>query len=154
MLRTPSAVRARDPILDIVAKVNDNEVGAKLLRDGVLEIGHFSGDLIIFGSNGDLDRSYFEIGSLNSYGVCDDPEQFLSDFGELLDKDERELCVTVTHVKKNPANATFKGGGGGWRWHKWGPYIGKGEPTMEYLDDEEGFEDGVYVYHVYDVTGL
>jgi hypothetical protein len=56
-----------------------------------------------------------------------------------------------THVPKEPENA---GRGGGWRWHKWGPYIGKGEPTTEYLDDEDGFADGVYVYHFYVVDNV
>ena len=69
----------------------------------------------------------------------------------MLEKDRRHLTLTLTHVPKELENA---GKGGGWRWHKWGPYVGKGEPTMEYLDDEDEFADGIWVYHVFDVTGL
>ena len=30
--------------------------------------------------------------------------------------------------------------GGGWRWHKWGEYIGKHNPQYEYLDHESGID--------------
>jgi hypothetical protein len=36
---------------------------------------------------------------------------------------------------------------GGWRWHKWGPYIGTHEKQFEYLADEEGIER-VFCYHI------
>lgn len=89
------------------------------------------------------DHGYF-----NSYGVCDSPEQLMEFVGDLLDQDEREFVVSVTHIpkKKQPAK-------GGWRWHKWGPYIGTGKSQCEYLSDEPGFEDGVFVYHVYQLGG-
>mgnify|MGYP000984510367 FL=1 len=54
-------------------------------------------------------------------------------------------------MPKNPDN---KGKGGGWRWHKWGEYLGNGTPTCEHLDDEDEFNDGVYVYHMYIVDGV
>ena len=28
----------------------------------------------------------------------------------------------------------------GWRWHKWGEYIGKHTPQYEYLSDEKGID--------------
>lgn len=85
-----------------------------------------------------------------AYGVCDSPEQFISLFRDTLEADERTFVVSFAHIKKKPENA---GKGGGWRWHKWGPYIGSGKPEYEYLDDEDGFDDGVCVYHVYQVAG-
>lgn len=84
------------------------------------------------------------------YGVCDTPQQFIHRYRNLLEKDERTFVVSFGHIAKDPSNA---GEGGGWRWHKWGGYIGDGCPQCEYLDDEEGFDDGVYVYHVYQVAG-
>ncbi len=84
----------------------------------------------------------------NSYGVCDSIEQFMSLAGDLLDKDTRSFVVTFMHIEKEPNS-----GGGGWRWHKWGPYIGKGTPTCEYLDDEEGFADGVFCYSIIQIAG-
>jgi hypothetical protein len=88
--------------------------------------------------------------SLNCYGVCDSPEQFDAKYGEALRGCPIDLCVTFVHVEKDPTN---KWKGGGWRWHKWGEYIGAGEPTQEYLDDEELFPDGVYTFHIYEVLG-
>ena len=84
------------------------------------------------------------------YGVCDSPQQFIDRFKKLLEEDERTFVVSFGHIKKEPEKA---GKGGGWRWHKWGRYIGDGKPQCEYLDDEEFFADGVYVYHVYQVDG-
>ena len=36
---------------------------------------------------------------------------------------------------------------GGWRWHKWGEYIGKHTIQYEYLDQEEGI-DFVFVWEL------
>lgn len=85
-------------------------------------------------------------GCFNCYGVCDSPDQFLKMVGELLKADARTFTVAFTYVPKSAEKH-------GWRWHKWGPYIGTGKPTMEYLNDEEGFADGVWTYHVYQIGG-
>jgi hypothetical protein len=39
---------------------------------------------------------------------------------------------------------------GGWRWHKWGKYIGDQNPMCEYIADEPEI-DFVYVYNLYKV---
>ena len=39
---------------------------------------------------------------------------------------------------------------GGWRWHKWGQYIGKYEPKCEYLYDEESI-DYVYCFTILEI---
>lgn len=36
----------------------------------------------------------------------------------------------------------------GWRWHKWGPYLGKHTPKCEYLDEEKNI-DYVLLWHLY-----
>lgn len=82
------------------------------------------------------------------YGVCDSIEQFLQRYQELLENSEKNYAISFSHIAKKPEN---KGNGGGWRWHKWGGYIGDGTPEHEYLDDEEGFNDGVCIYHVYQI---
>lgn len=118
---------------------------------GCYIITHFNGEYLL-GKELPLNQSYPELpGSLNSYGVCDTPYQFLTYEKDLLENDPRPFIIFFTHIEKDPEN---KGKGGGWRWHKWGPYVGEHTPTKEYLDDEDGFEDGVYVYHILDVTGL
>jgi len=111
----------------------------------------YNGNLDIWNANAPFNQDCFVINDFNNYGVCDSPEQFAEDFKELIESDPRPMVVMFTHVAKDVSN---KGLGGGWRWHKWGPYVGKGTPTREYLDDEEGFNDGVYVYTVYDVVGV
>lgn len=68
-----------------------------------------------------------------SYGVCDSPEQFLSKFGGILDSAVRRFVVSLTPVWR--ANQPCEGG---WRWHKWGPYVGDHDPQHEYLYDDEG----------------
>lgn len=83
------------------------------------------------------------------YGVVDSPKQFQTKFSESLESDSRQLLVSVAHIPKDSSN---KGKGGGWRWHKWGQYLGDGHPRQEYLDDEDKFENGVWVFNVYDLT--
>ena len=152
MLKTPSLRGRGDPILEAIALAGGRFTGYRQIREGVLEIGSFSGDLLIWGRNAPHHHmGYPEVEGLkNPYGVCDSPQQFLKKYEALLEQDERTFVVTFTHVAKDPGN---KFQGGGWRWHKWGPYIGEGEPTQEYLDDEEKFDQGVYCYHVYQIDG-
>ena len=81
----------------------------------------------------------------SSWGVCDSPAQFKdTPLYARMASDPRPMCVFFVHVAKDPDSE-----GGGWRWHKWGQYIGLGTPSCEYLDDEEKFDDGVYTYHAY-----
>ena len=88
-------------------------------------------------------EQYPELGEFNCYGVCDDYRQVLGQCPEL-EATGREFAITVTPVvKANQAES------GGWRWHKWGPYIGTQTPTTEYLYDEPEIEK-VYCYHIYE----
>lgn len=82
---------------------------------------------------------------VNCYGVCDSPQQFIDKFGKRLEADPRQFVICFTRVRKADQYEH-----GGWRWHKWGPYVGKGRPTTEYLYDEPKFEE-VYCYHIYHV---
>ena len=114
------------------------------------------GDRVLAGATGcrgnyTYEKSYFDIGELNSYGVIDSPEQFREKFEPLLANHSSQITVFFYHVEKYPEN---KGNRGGWRWHKWGPYLGDGNPEYEYLDDEDGFDEGVYVFHMYLVDGV
>ena len=85
---------------------------------------------------------------LNSYGVSPNLETIESIVCARLENEKDTYVVTALHVLKDPNNY---GKGGGWRWHKWGEYIGtdpKVQPTTEYLDNEDGFKDGVWCYHI------
>jgi hypothetical protein len=139
------------PIFGVHQVVNTDEYG---VIHGLYEIGHFNGDHLLWDRTPeDYERHLYpriEHGgsTLYPYGVCDNPLQFYKKFYQHIVTDQRRLAVFFTHVLKEPQKA---GCGGGWRWHKWGDYVGEGKPTTEYLDDEQGFDDGIYCYHMYEV---
>jgi hypothetical protein len=81
--------------------------------------------------------------SFNEYGVCDSPEQFMEKYGKELKELPEEFCVAFTRVDRCDQEER-----GGWRWHKWGEYVGNGEITTEYLYDEPNF-NYVYCFSVY-----
>lgn len=78
---------------------------------------------------------------LQIYGIADNIEQIKKLYEKVLDKSKDYVCLATPIVK---------GENGGWRWHKWGPYIGTQKPTAEYLDEEELINQ-VFVYHIHEV---
>lgn len=78
-----------------------------------------------------------------SYGVCDNYEQIIEKY-KILTTSESLFSIVITPMIKNEQPES-----GGWRWHKWGSYIGEHEITSEYLYDEEDIEK-VYVFHIYE----
>jgi len=81
----------------------------------------------------------------DNYGVCDNHRQILAHYPELQGCTDRNFVVFMTPIIK--AEEPEKEG---WRWHKWGSYIGEYEPRCEYIHDEPEIEK-VYVYHIYEV---
>jgi hypothetical protein len=77
-----------------------------------------------------------------TYGVADTIEQIKEYYKEEVESKNDKYCLALTPVWQEKEN---KGKGGGWRWHKWGEYIGKLNPQCEYLDDEEFGDDFQYV---------
>lgn len=147
-----------DPIIAILAGIGDSDTPFTELEVGSYLINHFSFEHVILGdweTYPELGKEIIAKGVLNPsmglyefgpYGVCDGPEQFWeTELGKFIRESDRPFCVSFTHVAKADQPPD-----GGWRWHKWGSYIGKGEPQCEYLYDEEGFEDGIYTYHVFE----
>lgn len=85
----------------------------------------------------------------NQYGVADNIEQIKEHYKEWFEKSDWVIAITPVYQEKENA-----GKGGGWRWHKWGDYIGKLDPQHEYLDDEDFGDDWqgyVLCYHIYPV---
>jgi hypothetical protein len=65
---------------------------------------------------------------------------------------ETALRLSICHLATISVVTIVKGTEeSGWRWHKWGEYIGLGKPTREYLNDEPEFADGIYTYHIFEV---
>jgi hypothetical protein len=161
MLKNPSSFK-NSSILDALAEAISGQpnFSPNILEEGFAVIPHFSGDILIWGRNSpEMYMGYPEFHHpdaskyddyLYAYGVVDTPQQFIERFKDTLQKDERTFFVTFTHIEKDRSN---RGQGGGWRWHKWGPYIGNYGHECEYLDDEDGFENGVYTYHIYQIDG-
>lgn len=105
------------------------------------------------GEQGKEDLSLFDIyafyklamyGDLHhvEYGVCDNADQILSKWRHLEAGNQRHF-ITLTPVcrKDQPARD-------GWRWEKWGEYIGQQVSTADYLYDEKDIER-VFVFHIF-----
>jgi hypothetical protein len=130
-----------DPITDMISKMNGNDIGPKKLCQGVYLIGHFSLDNMIK-PKPEFDKRYPDLNGFNSYGVCDNYNQVLSECHLLVESD-RKFVMSVTPILKSKQEER-----GGWRWHKWGPYIGiQKRSGCEYLYDEPDIEK-VFCYHI------
>lgn len=121
---------------------------------GIFLIPHFNGKHILPGKWEEwpklhtAGRDPFEAMSddnwTNCYGVCDDVQQLLDRCPMLVNDPDREFAITLTEVRRDEQPSE-----GGWRWHKWGPYIGAHDPQCEYLYDEVGIER-VLFYQVFE----
>lgn len=67
----------------------------------------------------------------NDYGVADDVDQVLKYYKTYIDDKDRKFAIIITPVLRSEEPSD-----GGWRWHKWGEYIGNQNPSSEYLYDE------------------
>lgn len=124
-------------MLNAIAALNGNNPTATELRSGVYEIGHFGSSHWPQGYN------HYAETTVGPYGVCDSAEQLLSKCPEL-EASDRQFIVTLTPITKATQPPE-----GGWRWHKWGEYIGTQDPQCEYLHDEPSIEK-VCVFHIYE----
>lgn len=132
----------------ILAVIAGGDPSAKKLRQGFYEINHFSFNYMT--PKAKLANEYPDFmgdpDDLYAYGVCDSPDQFAEKFAVTLEADPRHFCVSFTKIAKADQSPD-----GGWRWHKWGPYVGTQERSgTEYLYDEPTIEV-VYVYHILEV---
>ena len=75
------------------------------------------------------------------YGVCDTPEQVVMRYG--LDELPGKFVVTFVRIRKDEEPQRD-----GWRWHKWGPYIGTQHPRCEYIADEPDIQE-VFTFHIH-----
>lgn len=77
-----------------------------------------------------------------TYGVADNVEQIKEYYKEEISDENDKYVIALTPVwqEREKRGTRF-----GWRWHKWGKYIGKLNPQCEYLDDEDFGDDFEYV---------
>jgi hypothetical protein len=85
---------------------------------------------------------------VSQYGVADNIEQIKKFYKKQIKSKKEKFCIALSPVWQDREN---RGKGGGWRWHKWGTYIGELNPQHEYLDDEDFGENFEYVicFHLY-----
>jgi ribonucleotide reductase alpha subunit len=86
---------------------------------------------------------YFD-NTVECYGVADNIEQIKEFYKDQI-ASNNPIVISVTEINKNTQPED-----GGWRWHKWGQYIGTMEPQCEYIYDEPEI-DSVFVFHAYSV---
>jgi hypothetical protein len=129
------------------AKVSDV---FKKLDEGVYEFYDVNTpDNVIDPSQNLIDYEIMENGFYHSfpYGVCDNYKQIIErdeDAIACINSDDHFIIVLCKISKKDQPDV------GGWRWHKWGKYIGDQHPMCEYIADEPEI-DFVYVYNLYKV---
>lgn len=81
------------------------------------------------------------------YGVADNLEQVIDFYNTNEDGFFKGNHVISTFEVHKDVEAPYCG----WRWHKWGPYIGTQEPRCEYLNNEPEIEK-VICFHIYKVN--
>lgn len=120
----------------ILGAVSGGRKGRRVEK-GVYEIHHFGSSAFLR----DFEE-YHQVGDIYSYGVCDSLENLKERCPELESGEDRYV-VTLTPVLREDEPE-----GGGWRWHKWGEYIGNQNPQHEYLYHDRHI-DRVFVFHIY-----
>ena len=123
----------------------DSQVNVIMLFPGIYETNlNFNYTLKYFSNNKPKKEWNNIFENENSYGICDNYEQILQYYPELNSLDRKFIISMTPIIKKDESEKD------GWRWHKWGEYIGNQNPQHEYLYDEEGIEK-VYCYHIYEI---
>lgn len=81
-----------------------------------------------------------------TYGVADNLEQVVNFYNKNEDGYFKgNHVIFCGKVVKNPDEPCS-----GWRWHKWGPYIGTQNPKCEYINDEPEITE-VIVFSIYKI---
>lgn len=152
-------ISVRDPLMATITAViaggNSGGTQPQRLQEGVYEMAHWSLEHWVREDLG----AYTEYPKTSDwsgidwddwiwrarYIVCDSPEQAVAFWSDHAEDPDTEWVIAVTPILKSECDPV-----GGWRWHKWGDYIGEQNPQCEYLFDEPEIEK-VYTAHIYRV---
>lgn len=130
-----------DSLLSMVAMLNNHRVDTQRIAQGMYLIGHWNFDSITHVKM----NAYPDLpDDMSCYGVCDTPLQVV-DKALWLIASPTKYVVSFVKISKSEQPA-----GNGWRWHKWGEYIGDQQPQCEYIADEPTIDE-VYTYHIYEI---
>lgn len=132
-----------DPLFKIMARINKVSSNSEVItyQDGIYENPYYP-------FNGDHWSKSMGIKIIDewvAYGVADNYEQILEHYPFEVNNPKSNYVIILTEVRKDNQPSD-----GGWRWHKWGEYIGTQNPQYEYLYDEKDIEK-VYCYHIYEI---
>lgn len=131
-----------DSILALAA--GDGPVQPERIGHGMYLAGHWNvADMVIGGTRQRWKEEVSERLDIQKCGVCDTPEQAMKH----LALEDRPEPFFVSFVRIRRADQPLEGG---WRWHKWGDYIGTRNPQREYLHDEPEIEE-VYTFSVHEM---
>lgn len=112
------------------------------------ETGIYRHDGYAFNFNGFIEEKCNEniVDEWVQYGVCDNYKQILERYNDLLSNPNKNYVIGLSVVERKNQSPE-----GGWRWHKWGEYIGTQNPEHEYLYDDTHI-DKVYCFHIYEIN--
>lgn len=141
---------------DSIKDLKFSDISEKL-HDGVYQFWDVNGEFLIERTSYEIKSNYpWEAKTLkdyvnssesyiSSYGVCDDYSQILEKYKNFIYVPDRKFVIILCEIRKDQEPQE-----GGWRWHKWGEYIGTQESQSEYIHDEPEIER-VFVYHIYEI---
>ncbi len=165
---------SRDPrMAQVLNAISENRIDHIEIMPGVYEVGHWNPEYIFREKLSDVeDRDYsqpfdfttymqkererrdkfnelykeygIKYREFSEYGVCDNPMQILARWPHLVYSEEK-YAITCVKIRKEDQSDW-----GGWRWHKWGEYIGVRHPKREYIYDEPVIRQ-VFTFHIYRV---
>lgn len=141
MLVDPKFIRP-DLVVSLVASMHGGPAEPRRISQGVYIAGHWNVRDMVPTAVDWLDGGTLEF---DISGVCDTPVQVVERLK--LDEIPQPVFVSCVHIRR--ADQPLQGG---WRWHKWGKYIGDHDPQFEYLHDEPLIEQ-VYTFSVIELEG-
>jgi hypothetical protein len=134
-----------DPIIEMICTVDEKRVEPIAHPEaGVYIFEHFNPGYQLGVNDLEYDYQYPRV-EPSSYGVCDNWEQLKAALSPFVFEPGRNFVIALTLVKREDQSSE-----GGWRYHKWGPYIGVQGPSHEYLYDDKHI-DQVYCWHIYEL---
>jgi hypothetical protein len=84
-------------------------------------------------------------GYVSDYGVCDNYPQILDKYPHL-EKGEGKYIILLCRVVKSEQPWMD-----GWRWRKWGEYIGTKSPQCEYIAHEKDIDE-IFCYKLFEIA--
>lgn len=142
MLIDPIFKETIPPLRIILDTISGGQLTRKI-ETGVYSCGHWSFDQYLAQAH---DKWPELPDGLNAFGVADDLANIKEVYKVVWELPERQFVLAINKILKAEQPAD-----GGWRWHKWGPYVGKMEPKHEYLFDESDYINDVYTFHFYEL---